>query len=95
MPYFRGPAYFDSDLAASRTFRITDNQNAQIKFSATNFLNHALTSFDQSNGNNLNANYTTGVLQTTGSANGSTWLYGVPNEKFGRRVLEMSLRYNF
>jgi hypothetical protein len=95
MPYFRGPAYFSSDPAASRTFRITGSQNAQIKFSATNFLNHALTSFDQSNSNNLNLNYTTGALQTTGSASGSTWVYGVPNEKFGRRVLEMSLRYNF
>ena len=95
MPYFRGPAYFNSDLAASRTFRITEGQSAQIKFSATNFLNHALTSFDQSNASNLNLNYTAGSLATTGSANGSTWNYGVPNEKFGRRVLEMSLRYNF
>jgi hypothetical protein len=95
MPYFRGPAYFNTDLAASRTFKITEGQSAQIKFSATNFVNHALTSFDQSNANNLNVNYTTGVMQTTGSASGSTWLYGVPNEKFGRRVLEMSLRYNF
>jgi hypothetical protein len=67
----------------------------QIKFSATNFLNHALTSFDQSNNQNLALNYTTGALATTGSANGSTWVYGVPNEKFGRRVLEMTLRYNF
>jgi hypothetical protein len=95
MPYFRGPSYFSSDLAASRTFRITEGQNAQVKFSATNFLNHPLISFDQSNANNLNLNYTTGVMQDTGSASGSTWLYGVPNEKFGRRVLEMSLRYNF
>jgi len=95
MPYFRGPVYLDSDLAASRTIKITERQSAQIKFSATNFLNHALTSFDQNNGQNLNLNYSTGALQTTGTANGGTWLYGVPNEKFGRRVLEMSLRYSF
>ena len=95
MPYFRGPAYFSSDLSSSRTIKIHENQNVQIKFSATNFLNHAMTSFDQSNNQNLALNYTTGALATTGSANGSTWVYGVPNEKFGRRVLEMTLRYNF
>jgi hypothetical protein len=95
MPYFRGPKYMNTDLAASRTIKITENQNAQIKFSATNFLNHPLTSFDSSNGQNLDLNYTKGVLATTGQANGGTWVFGVPNEKFGRRVLEMSLRYNF
>jgi len=94
MPYFRGPAYFSSDLAASRTIKIRGNQSAEVKFSATNFLNHALTSFDQSNANNLNLSYTKGVL-TTGSTSGAPWTYGVPNEKFGRRVLEMSLHYNF
>jgi len=95
MPYFRGPKYMNTDLAASRTVKITENQNAQIKFSATNFLNHPLTSFDSSNGQNLNLTYTKGVLATTGNANGGTWLFGIPNEKFGRRVLEMSVRYNF
>jgi len=95
MPYFRGPKYMANDLSASRTIRVTERQSAQIKFSATNFLNHPLTSFDQSNGQNLNLNYQTGVLQTTGTASGANWVYGVPNEKFGRRVLEMSLRYSF
>lgn len=95
MPYFRGPAYFSTDLAVSRTIKITENQNAQIKFSATNFLNHPLTSFDQSNDQNLKLNSSSGVIATSGTANGSTWRYGVPNEKFGRRILEMSLRYNF
>jgi hypothetical protein len=95
MPYFRGPAYFNTDLALSRTIRISENQKAQIKFSATNFLNHPLTSFDQSNDQNLKLSASNGVIATSGSANGGTWNYGVPNEKFGRRILEMSLRYNF
>ncbi len=97
MPYFHGPIYFDTDLAASRTIRVTEHQNAQIKFSATNFVNHALTSFDQNNPNNLNLSLSNGVLTTQGGGlpNGGQWNYGVPNEKFGRRILEMSLRYNF
>jgi hypothetical protein len=95
MPYFRAPKYVSNDLSASRTIRISERQNAQIKFSATNWMNHPLISFDQGNANNLNLNYTTGVLATSGAASGGTWAYGVPNEKFGRRVLEMSLRYSF
>ena len=91
MPYMRGPAYFTNDLSLSRTLKITEHQNAQIKFTGMNFLNHPLTSFDQNNASNLNLNFTKGVLATSGAG----WAYGVPNEKFGRRVLEMSLRYNF
>lgn len=91
MPYLRGPAYFNTDLSLARTVKITERQNVQIKFSGFNFLNHPLTSFDQNNANNLNLNYTTGALASKGTG----WAYGVPNEKFGRRVLEMSLRYNF
>ena len=96
MPYFRGPKYLSNDLAIARTLRINEHQSAEIKFSATNFLNHPLTSFDQSNPNNLNLNYSSGNLTTQSpSSSGSPWVYGVPNEKFGRRVLEMSLKYNF
>jgi len=91
IPYLRGPAYFTNDLSLSRTIRITEHQNAAIKFTGMNFLNHALNSFDGSNANNLNLNFNNGVVATSDTA----WVYGVPNEKFGRRVLELSLRYNF
>ncbi|HKO18606.1 MAG TPA: TonB-dependent receptor, partial [Acidobacteriaceae bacterium] len=91
MPYLHGPAYFTNDLSLARTIRITEHQNAQIKFTGLNFLNHPLTSFDQNNANNLNLNFTNGALKTQDKG----WAYGVPNEKFGRRVLELSLRYNF
>jgi len=50
-PYLRGPAYFSSDLSLARTIKVTERQNVQIKFTAMNFLNHALKSFDQSNAN--------------------------------------------
>jgi len=90
-PYLRGPAYFSSDLSLSRTIRVTEHQNAQIKFTGMNFLNHALNSFDQNNANNINLNYTTGVLATSDKG----WQYGVPNERFGRRVLELTVKYNF
>ncbi len=90
-PYLRGPAYLSSDLSLARTIKITERQNVQIKFTGINFLNHPLKSFDQNNANNINLNYTNSVLAVQGTG----WKYGYTNEKFGRRVLEMSLRYNF
>jgi hypothetical protein len=90
-PYLRGPKYFSSDLSISRTIRITERQNAQIKLTGMSFLNHPLRSFDNNNSNNYYLNYTDGVLATSGSG----WTYGVPNEKFGRRVLEITAKYNF
>ncbi len=87
--YLRGPAYFNSDLSVSRTIKIDERQNVQIKFAGLNFFNHPLTSFDQNNANNINLNYTKGVLDTKGVP------YGIPSEKFGRRVLELTLKYNF
>jgi hypothetical protein len=91
MPYLRGPKYFTNDLSLSRSIKIAERQSAQIKFTGMNFLNHALDSFDQNAPNNLNLNFSKGVLATSGEG----WNYGVTNVKFGRRVLEMSLRYNF
>jgi hypothetical protein len=90
-PYLRGPKYFSSDLSISRTFKFTESQNAQIKLTGMNFLNHALWSFDDNNHNNYYLQYTKDVLATSGDG----WTYGVPNEKFGRRVLEVTMKYNF
>ncbi len=44
-PYMRGPAYFDSDLALFKNFKITENQKVQFRIQATNFLNHPLKQF--------------------------------------------------
>ncbi|MGA9072009.1 MAG: carboxypeptidase regulatory-like domain-containing protein [Terracidiphilus sp.] len=51
-PYIHAPAYFDSDLAVYKSFKITGNQSFQLRVSATNFLNHPLKEFDASGGNN-------------------------------------------
>jgi len=44
-PYMRGPAYFDSDLAVFKNFKITERQKLQFRLSAINFLNHPLSQF--------------------------------------------------
>lgn len=45
MPYMRVPAYFDSDLALYKNFKITERQSVQFRVSATNWLNHPLSQF--------------------------------------------------
>jgi hypothetical protein len=91
MPYFHGPIWYNTDLAVSRTVKIRESQSAQVKMSATNFANHGLTSFDNNNNKNEALNYSSGVLTTSGTG----WTYGVPYERFGRRVLELTFKYNF
>ncbi len=92
MPYFHGPIWFNTDLSASRTVKIRESQSAQLKVNANNFVNHGLTSFDQNNNQNETlSSFTNGVLPTSGTG----WTYGVPHEHFGRRVIELTLRYNF
>jgi hypothetical protein len=91
MPYMRGPAFFQTDLSLSRMVKISEHQNLVFKIEGLNFINHPLQSFDQNNANNLNLNYTNGVL----AASGQDWAYGVPNEKFGRRIAELTFKYNF
>ena len=44
-PYMRGPAYFDSDLALFKNFRITERRRSSSACQATNFLNHPLAQF--------------------------------------------------
>ena len=49
LPYMHGPAFFNSDLAIFKVFKINERQNVEFRFSGFNFLNHPLESF-QNNG---------------------------------------------
>ena len=59
LPYIHGPAWFNSDLAVFKTFKVTESQNVEFRLSAFNFLNHPLESFqNQSNGDmTIHMNY--------------------------------------
>jgi len=99
-PYIHSPAYWQSDLALQKTFKITEKQNIQFRMSAFNFLNHPLWSFDNNNEGNINLNFTGAYSSSTGRANytlsnPSTTPLGVVNTKYGQRTLELSLKYNF
>jgi hypothetical protein len=57
LPYIHGPAYFNSDLALFKTFRMTERQNLEFRLSAFNFLNHPLDSFQNNGDMSINFNY--------------------------------------
>lgn len=101
-PYLRGPAYFNSDLALFKNFRVTDNQKVQFRVAATNFLNHPLRQFGLG-GNDEQLNFSgTGTDAATGVStsflsptNTNTSTTGSPAFKNGSRILEFAVKYYF
>ena len=107
-PYIHAPAFFNSDIAVFKTFKITERQNLEFRASAFNFLNHPLDSLQNNGDLKLNINQTsstpgtyTFVNATTAPAagvetlgNGTTYP-GYASTRFGRRVMELSMKYSF
>ncbi|WP_433975762.1 carboxypeptidase regulatory-like domain-containing protein [Tunturiibacter lichenicola] len=96
LPVLRGPAYFASDLSAQKTFSIHGEQNLVFRFSAFNFLNHALTSFsgDFPNEYTLTETNPIGAGFNQGVNNPSLG-FGSAIYETGRRVSELMVKYNF
>ncbi len=67
MPYMRGPAYFDSDLALYKNFNITERQKLQFRISATNWLNHPLSQFGLAGASDETLNFTRNYTFTENS----------------------------
>lgn len=96
-PYLKGPKYNSHDLTLSKNFAISESKRLQFRVSANNFLNHPLKSLIE---NNLNLQYET---DNPNSANPKL----VPNaftranfgrytdNKFGRRIVTMSVKFTF
>ena len=89
MPYMAGPMYWNSDLAVTKNFRIKERQNLQFRFSAFNFMNHGLLSF---NNNDSNLKLTFNQIGGT-TTNASS--FGVADYHTGNRVLELGAKYSF
>jgi hypothetical protein len=99
-PYIHGPAYTESDLTATKTFKIRESSNLQFRVAAFNFLNHANTSFNNAdvNGNEttLNlSNNTPTTAENSATLSPSTKNFGYTPLREGRRIMELSLKYNF
>ena len=93
MPGLHGPMYWNSDLAAQKSFAITEHQNLEFRFTAKNFLNHDLLSF-YSGDPNLELNFSNGSSGPVGTlTNAST--FGYATAHYGHRLLELSAKYSF
>jgi hypothetical protein len=85
----------------AKTFKITESQNVQFSVAGFNFLNHPLSSFDPNDARNRTLSFrpsTTGLADYTNYAGPytlSTTGVGRPTIKYGRRVVELSLKYAF
>jgi hypothetical protein len=86
IPPIYGPAFFDSDLALFKTFKITESKSLQFRVDGYNFMNHPLWSF---NGSNLGLSFD----PSTGKVNSS--LFGTTTTKQGHRIVELAVKFFF
>ncbi|MGA3132717.1 MAG: carboxypeptidase regulatory-like domain-containing protein [Terracidiphilus sp.] len=99
-PYLAGPKYWNSDLALQKSFAVKEQQHLDVRFSAFDFMNHALPSFVGGD-SNLTASFTNGVLSNATSQNGKACpgiycdVFGYADVHFGQRRLEFSAKYSF
>jgi hypothetical protein len=102
----RGPAYFNSDLSLQRSFAMRERGKLLFRASGFNFMNHPITAFSSRFTNEVKLQMTgttfddvepvnkTNSNGGTCSAYGST-CFGYAGYKTGRRVMEVSVRYEF
>jgi hypothetical protein len=87
MPPIYGPAFFDSDLALFKSFKITESKTLQFRVDGYNFLNHPLWSFPG------NENLSLGFNPSTGKVSNPD--FGVTPVKQGHRIIELALKFYF
>jgi hypothetical protein len=86
LPAIYGPAFFNSDLGLFKNFQFKEAKKLQLRFNASNFMNHPLWSF---NGTNLGL----GFDSNTGKVN--TPLFGTVTQKQGHRVVQAAVKFYF
>jgi hypothetical protein len=90
LPVAYGPAYFNSDLALFKNFRMSESKNLQFRIQSYNFLNHPLWSFP--NSNNLTLQF---QQDASGNLTQTNTNFGKTTEKQGARVVEFVVRFIF
>jgi hypothetical protein len=86
-PAIRGPMFQNHDISLFKSFNFTERRRLQFRFSAYNFLNHPLWSFTNGD-NNLKLRF---------DANGklANDRFGFTDNKFGRRVIQLAVKFYF
>ena len=94
-PYIKGPAYFDADLSAFKSFPIREGQDVQFRISGFNFINHALPQFN-ANGSQSDLRLSfIGANNAPSATNANAVTTGKPTYEVGSRILELALKYTF
>jgi hypothetical protein len=98
-PYMHAMAYFDNDLAISRTFHIYEKQQVQFRMSAFDWLNHALPQYSSLTPLTLayKVDYATQAITPNYPTSG-TGAFGVMDTKSQApyaRVVELDVKYSF
>lgn len=96
----RGPAFFNTDLAMRKEFRLSDKQRLQVRVAAFNVINRANYTFSNlfPGGYQLNFNQTQNSLnlnQDLAAATNQNTSFGFAPLRTGRRVMEVSAKYVF
>ena len=99
LPYIHGPAYFDVDARISKSVKLSDKKNLQFQLSGFNVINRPNYSFSSKFPSQQTLYYNgTSVADAELNANNnpSTFTqFGFAKFRFGRRVSEISIKYNF
>jgi Carboxypeptidase regulatory-like domain len=96
-PYAHGPAFFNSDLSLEKGFGMGEGRDLHLRIAGFNFVNHPLNSFGTGY-----ASQTTLLLSNTAAGatpQSATYVssgdFGSAPQKLGRRLMEVSARFNF
>ena len=93
LPYYRMADFFDTDLAAYKTFHITEHQTVQLRASAFNWINHPLPQF--SGGNQLALHYNNDLTPNTASNSKTLGYLDTKTGGHSQRTMELAIKYNF
>jgi Carboxypeptidase regulatory-like domain/TonB-dependent Receptor Plug Domain len=91
LPYIHAPAYFDLDARLSKSFKLAEKRDFEIQLSAFNVINRPNYSFSSKFPTEQTLHF---IGQTMGTAAPPSD-FGMAQFRFGRRVTEISLKYNF
>ncbi len=86
-PTIRGPSFQNHDLSVFKDWKFGEERRLQFRFSAYNFLNHPNRSFTNGDGN-LNLNFNDSGQMTNER-------FGFADAKFGRRIIQMAIKFYF
>ncbi len=85
-PEMFGPSFINSDLSMFKNFRFGEVRKLQFRFSGYNFLNHPVYTFGHDNNLNL-------AFDATGKQTNTR--FGYTDNKAGRRVVQLAVKYYF